>query len=161
MTVQIYLGLGANIDPEECLQAGVRAIRQAFTEVNLSPVYQAPAINIDGPDFLNMVVSCQTDWSLSELNDWINMIEQQHGRDRSQPQPSSHRLDIDVLLYGDLISPADNIPRTDIMQRAYVLRPLAKLAPQLVYPGSQKTILELWQQNELGQPTQTSPLAFD
>ena len=47
------------------------------------------------------------------------------------------------------------------MQRAYVLRPLAKLAPQLVYPGSQKTILELWQQNELGQPTQTSPLAFD
>ena len=108
-----------------------------------------------------MVVSCHTDWSLSELNNWINMIEQQHGRDRSQPQPSSHRLDIDVLLYGDLISPADNIPRTDIMQRAYVLRPLAKLAPQLVYPGSQKTILELWQQNELGQPTQISPLAFD
>jgi 2-amino-4-hydroxy-6-hydroxymethyldihydropteridine diphosphokinase len=126
----------------------------------LSPVYQAPAINIDGPDFLNMVVSCETDWSLSELHDWIKMIEQQHGRDRSQPQPSSHRLDIDVLLFGDLISPANNIPRTDIMQRAYVLRPLAKLAPQLVYPGSQKTILELWQQNELAQPTQVSPLAF-
>jgi len=160
MTVQVYLGLGANIDPQRCLRAGVAAVQQVFAEVRLSPVYQTQAIGLAGPDFLNMVVALQTDWSLSALRDWIKLIEQQHGRQRSQPQPSSHRLDMDVLLYGEQVSRSENLPRADILQRAYVLQPLADIAPQLLYPGSQKTIGDLWQQSDLAQEIQAFAMDF-
>ncbi|MDP6967736.1 MAG: 2-amino-4-hydroxy-6-hydroxymethyldihydropteridine diphosphokinase [Gammaproteobacteria bacterium] len=159
MTVQVYLGLGANIEPQQCLRAGVAAVQQTFAQVHLSPVYQTQAIGLDGPDFLNMVVALQTDWPLSALRDWIRLIEQQHGRQRSQPQPASHRLDMDVLLYGERISGTDHLPRADILQRAYVLKPLVDIAPQLLYPGSQKTMLELWQESSLGQTI--VPFAMD
>jgi 2-amino-4-hydroxy-6-hydroxymethyldihydropteridine diphosphokinase len=150
---KVYLGLGANIDPEACLQAGIAALRQHFSQVRLSPVYQTQAIGIDGPDFLNMVVEIDCHLSLAELRAWIKQIETEHGRERNLPQPSCHRLDMDVLLFGDLVDAEQNLPRKDVLTRAYVLQPLADVAPELVYPGMAKTMAELWQESRLNQKT--------
>jgi len=150
----VYLGLGANIEPECCLRAGVAALRDAFgqsSQVQLSPVYQTQAVGLDGPDFLNMVVGFSTVMSIADLRAWIKEIETKNGRERSQPQPSCHRLDMDLLLYGDLISPEDNLPHSDVLQRAYVLKPLADIASALHYPGSQETIASCWQESQLEQ----------
>lgn len=160
MTVQVYLGLGANIEPERCLRAGVKLLRDTFVNLQLSPVYQTQAVGINGPDFLNMVVGFSTCMPLAELQAWIKLMETKHGRDRSEPQPSCHRLDMDVLLYGNLISEADKVPRTDVLERAYVLRPLADVAPDLVYPDSQQTISQLWQASQLDQMTEVYTLDF-
>ena len=162
MTVQVYVGLGANIEPEHCLRAGVAALRDAFgktSQIQLSPVYQTQAVGLDGPDFLNMVVGFTTRMSITELRAWIKDIESKNGRLRHQPQPSCHRLDMDLLLYGDLISAEHNLPRSDVLQRAYVLQPLADIASALFYPGTQQTMASCWQQSQLDQVT--TPIDMD
>ena len=148
---KVYLGLGANIDPEACLQAGVVALQASFQQVRLSPVYQTEAIGIDGPDFLNMVVEMDCHLSLPELRQWIKDIETKHGRERQQPQPSCHRLDMDVLLFGDLVDEAQNVPRKDIYTRAYVLKPLSDLAPHLTCPLTQQSMADIWRDSRLDQ----------
>ena len=183
MTVQVYLGLGANIDPEHCLRAGVAALRDAFGEsspVQLSPVYQTQAVGLEGPDFLNMVVGFSTlmsvafgllaaigmpkiiddQFTVASDTKIIKEVENKNGRQRDQKQSSCHRLDMDLLLYGNLISPADNLPRSDVLQRAYVLKPLADIAPALSYPGAQESMASLWQASQLGQVIKSIPMEF-
>lgn len=154
---QVYLGLGANIEPQASLQAGVVELRAAFGQVDLSPVYLAPAVGIDGPDFLNMVVGFECAMSHSELMAWIRATETKHGRLRlaerpeSNHKPSSHGLDMDLLLFGDLVDEAAKVPRPDILTCAYVLQPLAELAPNLIHPTRDQTMEQLNQACEFGQ----------
>lgn len=157
---QVYLGLGANIEPQDSLQAGITELRAAFGQVELSPVYLAPAVGMDGPDFLNMVVGFECTISHPQLIAWIRATETKHGRLRPADlnhKPSSHGLDMDLLLFGDLVDEAAKVPRPDILIYAYVLRPLADLAPNLVHPTRAQTMSQLYHCSELGQtlrPTQ-------
>jgi len=142
----VYLGLGANIEPYTSLQAGIIELRAAFAHVELSPVYLAPAVGMDGPDFLNMVVSFECPMSRSQLMAWIRATETKYGRQRSADsshKPSSHGLDMDLLLFGDLVDEQAKVPRPDILTCAYVLQPLADLVPDLMHPTQAKTIKEL------------------
>ena len=142
----VYLGLGANIAPQASLQAGITELRAAFGEVHLSPVYLAPAVGMDGPDFLNMVVAFICPMSHAELVQWICEIEIKHGRQRSAGldiKPTSHGLDMDILLFGQLVDVNANVPRADILTCAYVLQPLADIAPNLMHPTQGLTISQL------------------
>tara|TARA_B110000503_G_scaffold52243_1_gene84031 strand:+ start:279 stop:767 length:489 start_codon:yes stop_codon:yes gene_type:complete len=142
----VYLGLGANIEPQASLKAGLTELRSAFSQVQQSPVYLAPAVGIDGPDFLNMVVAFECPMSQLQLMDWIRTTETKHGRQRRagvNQKPSSHGLDMDLLLFGGLVDAAANLPRTDILTCAYVLHPLADLAPDLVHPTRAQTMGQL------------------
>ena len=142
----VYLGLGANIEPYTSLQAGIIELRAAFGHVELSPVYSAPAVDMDGPDFLNMVVGFECPMGRSQLMTWIRATETKYGRQRSADsshKPSSHGLDMDLLLFGDLVDEQAKVPRPDILTCAYVLQPLADLVPDLMHPTQAKTIKEL------------------
>ena len=142
----VYLGLGANIEPYTSLQAGIIELRAAFGHVELSPVYSAPAVGMDGPDFLNMVVGFECPMGRSQLMTWIRATETKYGRQRSADsshKPSSHGLDMDFLLFGDLVDEQAKVPRPDILTCAYVLQPLADLVPDLMHPTQAKTIKEL------------------
>ena len=142
----VYLGLGANIEPYTSLQAGIIELRAAFGYVELSPVYLAPAVGMDGPDFLNMVVGFECPMGRSQLMAWIRATETKYGRQRSagsSHKPSSHGLDMDLLLFGDLVDEQAKVPRPDILTCAYVLQPLADLVPDLMHPTQAKTIKEL------------------
>jgi len=150
----VYLGLGANIEPQNSLQAGINELRTTFGQLALSPVYLASAVGMEGPDFLNMVVAFECPMSHPQLMAWIHFTETKHGRQRLADlnyKPTSHGLDMDLLLFGELVDEAAKVPHPDILTRAYVLQPLADLAPSLVHPTKAQTMLQLMHECEFEQ----------
>ena len=142
----IYISLGSNINREENTRAGTVALKQAFGELNLSSVYESEAVGFDGDAFYNMVIACEVSASVFEANQILRDIEDAHGRDRSGPRFSSRTLDLDLLLYDDLILDENGLrlPRGEILKNAFVLWPLAEIAPTLKHPEAQRSYAELW-----------------
>ena len=80
------------------------------------------------------------------LNDWLHALEDAHGRDRSGPRFNDRTLDIDIVFYDDLVMQGTGnlrIPR-DELRHAFVLKPLADIAPDFVDPTSGKALATLW-----------------
>ena len=142
----VYLGLGSNIDPEQNLGLGVAELRRRYGDVELSAVYRSPAVGFAGDDFLNLVARCESEDSPLSICEEIEVIHNLSGRDRSGGKWEARTLDIDLLLYNDMVvdEPPVRVPRDDILAYAFVLRPLAELAPDLVHPVTGKTMLDHW-----------------
>ncbi len=140
------LSLGSNIDPGRHLRAAIDALCARFDGVKVSAAYRFPAVGYTGPDFLNAAAVLRTDLSPDALNAWLHALEDAHGRDRSGPRYGDRTLDIDIVLYDDLVAEgAGNlrIPR-DELRHAFVLKPLAEIAPDAVHPLERRTIAALW-----------------
>ena len=103
-------------------------------------------MGFEGEDFLNAVAAVETALTPLQLKAALTALEDAHARDRTAPRWSSRTLDVDILLYDDLVlfSPELEIPRAEITREAYVLRPLADLAPDLMHPVERRTMAELW-----------------
>jgi len=142
----VYISLGSNIDREALTRAGVAALRQHYGELVLSSVYESEAVGFDGENFYNMVIALQTDEEVHQVAQTLRQIEDEHGRDRTGPRFSSRTLDLDLLLYDDLIIDEEKlqIPRDEILLRAFVLWPMAQVAADLKHPQLHKTYGELW-----------------
>jgi 2-amino-4-hydroxy-6-hydroxymethyldihydropteridine diphosphokinase len=142
----IYISLGSNIDRERNTRAGIDALQRVFGELNLSSVYESEAVGFEGDAFYNMVIACEVDTPVHETNQILRDIEDAHGRDRSGPKFSSRTLDLDLLLYDDLVLDEKGLklPRGEILKNAFVLWPLAEIAPDLRHPQSGATYAELW-----------------
>lgn len=153
----VYLGLGSNIDARQNMSSAIARLRESFAEVELSPVYRTSAYGFDGNDFLNAVARIETPLTPLELKDFLTRLEDNHGRDRNAPKYGDRTLDVDILLYDDLylLSPVLEIPRNEILEAAYVLKPMADLAPDLQHPACRKTFGELWKSFPQGGPTLT------
>jgi len=145
---RVYLGLGSNIDPRKNLQIGVHELRARYGELQLSAIYESAALGFEGADFLNMVIGFESDVPPRDLQKNMELIHDLTGRDRSSGRFRSRPLDIDLLLYGDLVvdEPKLKLPRCDVLNYNFVLRPLAELDPGLIHPVTGKTMLEHWQQ---------------
>lgn len=142
----VYLGLGSNVDASRNLALGVDELRRAYGELRLSPAYRSAPVGFDGHDFLNLVVELQTCDSPQAIHEHIERIHDLAGRARSTNAWISRTLDIDLLLYDDLVL-SDNrirVPRADVLEYSFVLRPLAELAPELRHPVTGKTMREHW-----------------
>lgn len=142
----VYLGLGSNIDAEKNLRLAVGELRRLFGTLTVSPVYSSAAVGFDGPDFLNLVVALATDTPPLGLLQDIEGIHEMAGRSRGPDKFRSRPLDIDLLLYGDTVDPSPplRLPRRDILEYGFVLRPLADIAPDLVHPVTGRSIGEHW-----------------
>ena len=141
-----WLSLGSNQDAEANLAAAAEALRARFGAVRFSPVYRTPAVGFEGPDFLNAAAVIESELDPFALNDWLHALEDAQGRDRSGPRFSSRTLDVDIVLYDDLVLTGPGhlqLPR-DELRHAFVLRPLADIAPDVVVPGTGRTLAELW-----------------
>ncbi|MBD9480404.1 2-amino-4-hydroxy-6-hydroxymethyldihydropteridine diphosphokinase [Pseudoxanthomonas sp. PXM02] len=141
-----YLSLGSNVDPERHLRAAVAALRERFGDVLLSPVYRTRSVGFDGTDFLNSAAVIDSDLDPLALNDWLHALEDAHGRDRSGPRFSDRTLDIDIVFYDDLVMQGPGnlrLPR-DELKHAFVLLPLADIAPGKVDPRSGASLDALW-----------------
>lgn len=145
---RVYLGLGSNIEPERNLAMAVRELRASFGELAVSSVYRNAPVGFAGDDFLNLVVGFDTDESPQAVCGEIDRIHACAGRQRGSDQWSSRPLDVDLLLYGDLVCDERpvRVPRKDILEYGFVLRPLAELAPDLVHPVTGKRLAEHWQE---------------
>jgi len=144
---RVYLGLGSNVDPEENLRLGIAELRRRFGELEISTVYRNAAVGFEGADFLNLVVGLTCDNTPTDIHEQIEAIHKLAGRERAAVRFSSRALDIDLLLYGDLVitdQPAQ-VPRPDILEFAFVLRPLAELAPDLIHPETGQSLESHWQ----------------
>ena len=143
-----YLGLGSNLDAERNLQLALHELRERFSVQKISTVYRSKALGFDGADFLNAVVSIETRLSPRELCGELEQIHETAGRQRRPEKFIARTLDIDLLLYGQLVldEPPTRLPRKDVLQYSFVLRPLAEIAPDYCHPATRKSLREHWQE---------------
>lgn len=131
-----YVGLGANLgDARATLAAALRALAalRGCSGLRASSVWRTAPVDSSGPDYLNAVAALQTTLAPLELLAALQAIELRHGRER--PYVNAPRtLDLDLLRYGDarIDSPRLRVPHPRMAARAFVLRPLAEIAPHLV-----------------------------
>ena len=141
-----YLSLGSNIDAANNLRSALRALRARFGEVITSPVYRIPAVGFEGPDFLNAAAIIDSDLDPFALVAWLQGIENAHGRLRGHVKNSSRTLDMDIVYFDSLVLDLPGrlqLPRPEL-RHAFVLKPLADIAPGFVDPVRNKTLAELW-----------------
>lgn len=156
-----YIGLGANLPssagpPEATLAAAVARLAEFGSLVACSSLYStAPVGYADQPRFFNAVVSLETDLAPRELLAALLDLEREFGRDRSAGLRNGPRtLDLDILLFGDLVLGEHNleVPHPRLAQRAFVLVPLAEIAPGLREPRSGATMGQLLERLVLKSP---------
>jgi len=160
---RVWLSLGSNIDAEANIRQAIAALRLRFAELVISPVYKSEAVGFEGDDFLNLVVGILTDADLDELNRIFKDIEDDNGRTRSHEKFAARTLDIDILTYGfeDFTEQGINIPRHEILTYAFVLKPLADVAPEELHPHIKISYQRLWEGfDQQSQPMQLYPMSF-
>jgi 2-amino-4-hydroxy-6-hydroxymethyldihydropteridine diphosphokinase len=145
---RVYLSIGSNIEREENLCSAVAELRQQYGSLMISPVYESQSVGFEGDDFYNLVVGFDTELSLDEVNVVLRGIEDAHGRVRGGEKFISRTLDLDILLYGEMVdhTPPRDIPRREITKNAFVLRPLSDIAGSLQHPETGETFADLWRQ---------------
>jgi 2-amino-4-hydroxy-6-hydroxymethyldihydropteridine diphosphokinase len=137
--VRAYVGLGANLgDARAALQAALAALDglPQTRLVSCSSFYRSAPVDSSGPDYLNAVAEISTRLAPHDVLVYLQAIELQHGRER--PYRNAPRtLDLDLLLYGDatLDTPTLTLPHPRLHERAFVLVPLAEIAPDAHIPG--------------------------
>lgn len=141
----IYLGLGSNIgDSLDTLKKAIISLSKAVDKIESSSVYKSSPMYLQKQaDFYNLVVKGQTQLNPLELLAFTQSIESDYGRNReSEIKKGPRTLDIDILLYNDffLDTPELKIPHPGILERAFVLKPLLELAPDLEHPIIRKKL---------------------
>jgi 2-amino-4-hydroxy-6-hydroxymethyldihydropteridine diphosphokinase len=138
-----YVALGANLgDREESIRRAVELLgaTRVSTVIETEPWGYA-----DQPRFLNAVAELETDESPRELLDRLLEIERDLGRTREGPRYGPRTIDLDLLVYGDeeRDEPGLVVPHPRLHERAFVLEPLAELAPELRHPRTRQTVREM------------------
>jgi 2-amino-4-hydroxy-6-hydroxymethyldihydropteridine diphosphokinase len=145
---QVFVSIGSNIDRERNIHGAIAALTRRFGQLRLSTVYETAAVGFEGEPFFNLVVGFDTGESIETIRAELRHIEDVHGRQRGgQPKFSARTLDLDLILYGDVVDPAANLPHGDILKYPFVLGPLAELASDLVHPATGDSCLALWRKS--------------
>lgn len=148
----VYISVGSNIEREYHIQAAVTELNKLGTEVRVSQIFEAEPVGFSGPNFYNCVVALTTPLSLPALQHTLKQLELQYGRAPDAQKNQSRTLDLDILLFGDVVQdkgPA--LPRSDLYKFAFVLLPMMELCPERVVPGDGRTIAQVWQDFEHSQ----------
>lgn len=143
---QVFISLGTNIDRRYYVEQGLNALNDAFGKLTLSSLFESEAVGFSGKPFFNMVIGFNTEESLLQMSKVLREIEFANGREKNAKKFSPRTLDLDILLYDNVIMEQPvQLPRTEILQNAFVLWPLAEVAPNLLHPLVGKSYQQLWQ----------------
>ena len=144
----VYLSLGSNIQREKYILAGIDALKNHYRIVTCSPIYESIAVGFDGDNFYNLVTHFSTNEPLETVTTILSRIEDDNARDRYGPKFGPRTLDIDLLLYDNLVinSTKLTLPRPEIYKNAFVLKPLADIAGNISDPVQKQTYQQLWAQ---------------
>lgn len=154
--MRAYIGIGSNLaDPLQQVKTAIDALRQLIDTqlIHVSSVYKSPPMGpADQPDYINAVAALETTLSADALLLALQHVEQEHGRVRGRHW-GERTLDLDILLYGEqeINQMHLTVPHPGIASRAFVLYPLAEIAPDLMIPlfGSLTSLLAQCPQGEL------------
>jgi 2-amino-4-hydroxy-6-hydroxymethyldihydropteridine diphosphokinase len=147
VVAKVYVSIGSNIDRERHITAALDALAEKFSVLDISSVYESEAVGFAGDNFFNLVAGFDTDKPVSSLSACLREIEHDNGRDRGQERFSARTLDIDILTYDHCAGEVDGIvlPRAEILENAFVLLPLAEIAPDDEHPVERRSFSGLWQ----------------
>jgi 2-amino-4-hydroxy-6-hydroxymethyldihydropteridine diphosphokinase len=160
--MRAYIGIGSNIERDANVRAAVQTLRKRFGRVTFSGVYESQPIGFEGENFYNLVAVFDTDESPEAIVAILHDIERQLGRKRGTPRFAPRTIDLDLLLYGDLVRDdlVLRVPRPEVTEYACVLRPLTELAPEARHPRNGETFANLWARfDKAAQPL--SPVALE
>lgn len=146
MMPDVYVAAGSNIRPRTHLRRAISLLRGHWPGLEVSQAYANPAVGFEGDEFINLVLRLPADEPLQAVLATLHAVEVACGREREAPRWAPRSIDLDVLLHGDLVGefPGAVLPRPDLARRAYMLRPLSELAPDLTHPSLGRTMAELW-----------------
>jgi 2-amino-4-hydroxy-6-hydroxymethyldihydropteridine diphosphokinase len=143
---KVFIGIGSNIDRERSVRAGVEELKNSYGDVQLSAVYESDAVGFEGDAFYNLVAVFDTDDSVDQVVANLSRIEDLHGRVRNGERFAARTLDLDLLLFGEAIITTEkyHVPRDEIPRYAFVLWPLAEIAPDMRHPETGETFAAMW-----------------
>jgi 2-amino-4-hydroxy-6-hydroxymethyldihydropteridine diphosphokinase len=144
---QAYVSIGSNVEPRRHIDAALEDLRARYADLTVSRFYESRAVGFEGENFVNLVVGFVTDEPVHALAERLRELEVQHGRRRGSARFAPRTLDLDLLLYDDLVlrDGVVVVPREDILRYAFVLRPLAEIAPERRHPVDGRRYAELWE----------------
>ena len=141
-----FISIGSNIEPHKHVVLGFERLAELGRVLAVSRVYENPPIDRPGhPDFLNAAVLIETDLSPDEVRNKLTEIEDELGRTRSDDKYGPRTIDLDLCLYGDLVSRSDvaTLPDPDILERAYLAVTLSELDPDFRHPVTHERLADL------------------
>lgn len=142
---QVFIGMGSSIDKQYNIQQGLLQLQQHFGELTVSSVFESEAVGFTGNNFYNLVVAVNTQACVEAVMSTLKDIEFALGRPKKTIKFAPRNLDLDILLYDQLVNKSLNIPRAEIIENAFVLQPLAELAPDRLHPYLGVNYQSLWQ----------------
>lgn len=143
---EVFLSIGSNIERERNIPSALAELERRLGPMVVSGLYETEAVGFDGPPFHNLVAAFSTELPVQEVAAILAEIETQHGRIRESTKFSSRTLDVDLILYGDLVLSEGKLklPRPEITRYAFVLEPLAEIAPEGRHPVTGERYADLW-----------------
>ena len=143
----VFVAAGSNVAPVANLRRALDVLQAHFHPLRCSRAYRNAAVGFEGDDFINLVVAFDTDLDVDAVIAQLHAAEAACGRERDAPKWAPRAMDLDILLYGNLVCdrPGLRLPRPDLVRRPYMLGPAAELAPDFPHPTFGATLGELWQ----------------
>jgi 2-amino-4-hydroxy-6-hydroxymethyldihydropteridine diphosphokinase len=142
----VFVAAGSNVQPEVALRTALDELERIYGPLRISPAYRNKAVGFEGDDFINLVVGFATNDPLPEVRRNLQQVEALCGRPPNAPKWAPRTMDLDILLYGDVVSTELGLllPRPDLIKRPYMLKPMADVAPDVVHPTLRRTMKQLW-----------------
>jgi 2-amino-4-hydroxy-6-hydroxymethyldihydropteridine diphosphokinase len=144
-TTLAFISGGSNLNAEVNLRRAARELAKTYPGTRFSHCYRNASVGFDGPDFINFAAAIPVH-GVAGLRAELKRIEALCGRPEQAPRWAPRAMDLDVLLFGDLVGDVDGLrlPRPDLLRWAFMLGPLAEIAPDIVHPTKKQTLAELW-----------------
>lgn len=142
----VLVAAGSNVEPVRNLKLALAELERAFDPLRISPAYRNKAVGFAGDDFINLVVGFTANLDVYRVRECLQQIEAKCGRPREAPKWAPRSMDLDILLFGDEVRNETGLvlPRPDLVRRAYMLKPAADVAPEVVHPVLHQSLRELW-----------------
>lgn len=142
----VYVGVGSNIERSKHSRAAIEELSKLDSRLRVSTIYECGSLGFDSAPFYNFIIELRTGMSLADFSRSLREIEIRWGRRKDAGKYQDRTLDLDIILFGERVSAREpELPRSDIYKYPFVIQPLYELAPDLIIPGTETSIREIWQ----------------